>query len=412
LLISLLTFTGELISLAIPLIVYLFLGWLTSPAPESVDLQVEVDRERVSEGEMVEIRLQLENTGDVESLLYIHQSLPPELHPSGSSPDFITTLKPNERFEISTSVRCDRGVSSLGDTSILISEPLGSHFKHTLYSSNKSILTLPIPRSIRNIMIRPRRTKVYAGTIPANRGGLGNEFFSVKNYTDGDPLQHINWRASAKHDSKYFINHFQQERVAEVAVLVDARSQSNIIKPSITLLNSSVQAAATVASSLLSSGNRVGVLSFGSHLEWTFPGYGRVQRERILRALAKIQTGESQIFNELRNLPVRLFPTGSQLILISPLLNEDYEMLVELRARGYQLMVISPSWSEFLSEGVQTDPSLIQIASRLAALERNLLLRKLSQAGILVLPWDIHKPLEEILNRYHRTPMRWLRAGI
>jgi uncharacterized protein (DUF58 family) len=252
---------------------------------------------------------------------------------------------------------------------------------------------------------------VFAGSIPANQGGTGNEFFAVRSYMDGDPLQHINWRASARHDARYFINQYQQERVADVAVLVDARSRANLLDCSISLLDYSVQAAATVANSLLANGNRVGVLSFGSHLQWTFPGYGKVQRERILRALARVSPGESQIFNELKNLPVRLFPAKSQLILISPLLNEDYDMLTQLRARGYQLLVISPEDKRFQEAGDLPESSATPLAFRLASLERTLLLRKLGQAGILVLPWDVHQPVEETLNRYYRAPTLWLRSG-
>jgi uncharacterized protein (DUF58 family) len=412
LLISLITFRGELISLSIPLILYLFTGWLGSPSPENIKISVDLGRTRVSEGELVDIQLQFENCGEQVCLLKVQQSLPPELIPIGDSPDILTSLKPGENFEKKTIVKCARGIHSLGEITLLASDPLGSHFKQEIHHSSDAIHTLPIPRTIRNIKIRPRRTKVYAGTIPANRGGIGNEFFSVRTYSYGDSLQRINWRASARHESKYFINLFQQERVAEVAVLVDARSQSNILSHSVSVLNYSVQAAATVANSLLATGNRVGLLSFGSHLEWTFPGYGRIQRERILHALAKVRTGESQIFNELKNLPVRLFPAQSQLILISPLLNEDFEMLVQLRARGYPLLVISPNLLGYLVEGVASRSPTARMASRLATLERNLLLRKLGQAGILVLPWDIRRPVEDTLNRFHRSPTQWIRSGV
>ena len=407
--ISLLFFSGEFISLAIPFILYLFLAWIVSARTEAVEIHQTIDRERVSEGETVNARLSIENTGEVDCLFKARYAAPDGLRLAGDSADFIAILKRGERLDQDTSLECNRGVHTLGDLTLFVSEPLGLHFKPLVHRSSQKIIALPVPRPIRTIMIRPRRTKVFAGTIPANLGGTGNEFFAVRRYMDGDPLHHINWRASARHDASFFINQYQQERVADVAVLVDARSRANLLDSSISLLDYSVQAAATVANSLLANGNRVGVLSFGSHLQWTFPGYGKVQRERILRALARVSPGESQIFDELKNLPVRLFPAKSQLILISPLLNGDYDMLTQLRARGYQLLVISPEDKQEM--GDLPESTTAHLATRLAALERTLLLRKLGQAGILVLPWDVRQPVEEILNRYYRTPTLWLRSG-
>lgn len=360
---------------------------------------------------MVEVRVEVQNHGEDRCLIQLQDHLPSELNVIEGSPNILTILRKGEVFGSTIKLRCARGIYSPGELSMLVSEPLGSHFKRSLHSPQQTILSLPIPRSSRSLIIRPRRTKVFAGMIPANRGGQGNEFFSVRPYADGDSLQHINWRASAKHDARYYINLFQQERVADVAILVDARLISNQMLSHTSLLDYSVQAAATVASSLLANGNRVGLLSFGSHLEWTFPGYGRIQRERILRALAKVREGESQIFNELKNLPTRLFPAQSQLILISPLLNEDYRMLVQLKARGYQVLVISPDWIEFETDTAPRASQMRPLAIRIAMLERQLLLRKIGQAGVLVLPWNLRLPVEQMLNRSHRSPILWLRSS-
>jgi uncharacterized protein (DUF58 family) len=71
-------------------------------------------------------------------------------------------------------------------------------------------------------------------------------------------------------------------------------------------------AAAALVDTFLTAGNRVGLLLYSQYLSWTFPGYGKIQRERILQALARAEVGDSQVFSDLMYLPARLFqPTPS-----------------------------------------------------------------------------------------------------
>jgi uncharacterized protein (DUF58 family) len=129
-------------------------------------------------------------------------------------------------------------------------------------------------------------------------------------------------------------------------------------------------------------------------LDWALPGYGKVQRERILQSLARAETGESMIFEKLENLPKRLLPANSQLVLISPLHADDLPVLVHLRARGYALLVISPDPITFELAAHDEDDRSVNLAARLARFERKLMLNRLSQAGVQILDWDVNIPLD------------------
>src|SRR5690606_21106583 len=67
------------------------------------------------------------------------------------------------------------------------------------------VILRPLAR-VRQFAIRPRRTRVYAGTIPARAGGAGTEFFGVREYQPGDSPHSINWHASARHAEKLYAN--------------------------------------------------------------------------------------------------------------------------------------------------------------------------------------------------------------
>ena len=84
-------------------------------------------------------------------------------------------------------------------------------------------------------------------------------------------------------------------------------------------------------------------------------------------------------------------------------------MLTRLRARGYQVLVVSPDPIRFEARTLG-ERDLDKLAIRIAHLERVLLLRKLRNAGIPVVNWDITKPFDQtVYAAIGRTPL-WFRV--
>jgi uncharacterized protein (DUF58 family) len=270
------------------------------------------------------------------------------------------------------------------------------------------LLVLPTVARVRRIAIRPRETRVYSGVIPAHQGGTGIEFFGLREYQMGDSPHHINWRVSARQGEALYSNEYEQERVADVGVVLDGRRRVNDFGRGRSIFEDSVIAAVAVSSALLSDGNRVGVFIYGRRLKWTSPGYGKHQRERIMQDLALAEIGETENFNSLI-IPRRLFPPKSQLILISPLSTDDLPVLAQLRVKGYQLMVISPDPVSFEARGLADHPS-VRLAARIARLEREVLLRSLRRAGIQVVNWDVALPFDQEARAALSRPSTFLRA--
>jgi hypothetical protein len=70
-------------------------------------------------------------------------------------------------------------------------------------------------------------------------------------------------------------------------------------------------------------------------------------------------------------------------------------VLVRLRARQYQLIVISPDPVSFEQEGLGTGKP-VEMAGRIARVERRLLLRKLQQVGIAAVDWHVDTPFHHV----------------
>ena len=259
---------------------------------------------------------------------------------------------------------------------------------------------------IKNIAIRPRQTRAYSGSIPARIGGPGVEFFGLREYQPGDTLRWINWRASARHEQVLFTNEYEQERVADVGIIVDGRDRINIGNGVNSLFEHTVIAAAALSDAFISSGNRVGLLLYGQTLRWTFPGYGHVQRERIMQSLARAEVGDSSVFADLMRIPPQLFPTNSQLVLISPLKKDDLSTLIHLRARGYQVMVISPDPVSYEMRHLP-DNANTRLAARVLGMERQMLMLRLQRAGVQALDWDVNLPLDRLIKSRLGRPPVW-----
>ncbi len=362
------------------------------------------------------------------------------------SPRHVLRLPHGKTATWTYTIRGPRGYYAFSTVRVKAHDPLGLVSREQAFdlSSAGRLFVLPPVLRLKYVAIRPRRTRVYSGLVPARVGGTGTDFFGVREYQAGDPPHWINWRATARHPDTLFSNEFEQERVTDIGIVLDGRRQANLYgvgaafrrrsppddgHPYPTIFEYSTLAAAAMADAFLTQGNRVSLLQYGRFLQWTVPGYGKVQRERILRALALAEMGDSQIFADLDHIPTRLFPAHSQVVLISPLLHgdspllseptDDVEVLIRLRARGYQVMIISPDPVAYEVALIHADPAFgrqkvslrdVEMAARIARIERNLMLQRLQRAGIQVINWDVSKSFEQTVHSHLGRPLTWLRA--
>jgi uncharacterized protein (DUF58 family) len=235
------------------------------------------------------------------------------------------------------------------------------------------------------------------------------EFFGVREYVRGDPPGWINWNISARHPGNLYSNEFEQERVADVGIVLDSRLLTNTLREGHSLFEYSIQAVAALANAFLVQGNRVGLLLYGHFLHWTFPGYGKLQRERILQTLAYAEAAESLVFSDLGHIPTQLFPAHSQIVLVSPLIPTDFDVLLQLRARGYQVMVISPDPVRFELAYLPKSHQ-VALAGRIIRMERIMLMNKLRHAGLQVMDWDVAQPFDRVGLAELGRPVAWIRS--
>ena len=387
---------GELIALAIPFLLYLFFGFWS--APEAPDLLIErkLSIDRTTPNSDVIVTLTVTNRGaDIEELL-LDEKLSPRLTFRIGSPRHLLRLTKGSSHTFTYTVAGPRGTYVFNSVDITATESLGLIHRDQSIVASEKLFIFPEVKRLKYVSIHPRRTRAYAGTIPARVGGTGTEFFGVRDYQPGDSPRMINWRVSAHHPENLYSNEYQQERVADVGIVLDARVRANLFHADQSIFEYSVAAAAALSDAFLSQGNRVGLLVYSTYLGWSIPGYGKIQRERIMQALTRAEVGVSSVFAGLEHLSPRMFPPESQIVLVSSLVNDDLDILIQLRGRGYQVMVISPDPVQF-ERGLLPSSAQVDLAARVIRMERDLLIRRLERAGIQVIEWDVSIPLDQAI---------------
>jgi uncharacterized protein (DUF58 family) len=401
----------ELLALVIPLILYLGAGLLFGP--RSIDLTIKrtLSADRVPHGQPVQVKVTITNNGPTLENLLLADLYPQELSVIDGFAETLTRLQSGETIELTYTLNGKRGYYQFGGLQVTASDLLGLFRKQARLAAPGYLFILPEVFRLPNVVVQPRRTRAYPGINRARKGGPGVEFYGVREYQPGDSLRWLNKRASARHEQTLYVNEFEQERAVDIGLIMDARQKTNLNIGGVSLFEHTVQATTTLAETFLSQGNRVGLFIYGGFIDWTFPGSGKIQRERILQALARAKLQNSMVFQKLEMLPTRLFPPRSQLVFISPLRLEDLEELIKVRAHGYPLLVASPDYVSF-EEKTLEQTSMMALAARIARLERRQLFRRMREMGIQVFEWQVDTPFHEAAQiAFSRSPFLQWRVG-
>jgi len=384
---------GRLLALSFP-VVLLFGALLLFPAPREVDLEISraFSSSRLEEGEETRVTVTVENRGEAIPLLGAVERMPGGVGETNGEAGTLGALPRGARREFSYTLSPPRGAYRFTGLEITIWDRMGLSPRRSVVGTEDELLARPRVEPFEEIVIRPRRTRGYAGMVRANRGGSGLDFYGCRAYVSGDEVRRINWRAYGRR-GELVVNEYEREQIADVTVVLDARLRAHTQAGGESTFPHAVRAAASLASHFLSRGNGVGLLIYGDFINWTLPGYGRIQRERILDALARAHPGDKAVFEDLYFIPTRLFQPQSQLVFVTPLAGEeDVEVIGVLRSRGYQVLLVRPDLLPYELGRASRDPSH-DLARRILGVRQGLLLSTLSRLGVDIVNWDVTQPL-------------------
>jgi uncharacterized protein (DUF58 family) len=391
----------ELVALAAPFVLFLTVGLATSRAPSWSELSAGIDRDRMVEGEEIEVDLVVSASRDLERLEVL-VLVPAELKPIGDRTVRSLRLRAGERRRLTIRIRCDRwGIYEVGAVLLRAHDRFGLFGFDLRLDVRRVVKVFPRNETVR-ALINPEETQLHFGNQVARQSGEGIEFSELRPFVSGDRVRSIDWRTTARRGSPW-VRERHPERNTDVVIFLDTFSDVSAGgRPS--SLERSVRAASTLAGAYLRRRDRVGVVGFGGMLRWLEPGIGTRQVYRIIDTLLGTEMAVSWAWKGIEAIPAKTLPPRALVLAVSPLLDErSVTALFDLRGRGFDVAVIEVS--PVPPPPVEPD-SAAGLAHRVWVMEREILRRRLQAVGVAVAEWRddqlIQHPVWEV-ERFRRS---------
>ena len=398
LLTALVTFNADLIWLALLCVVYLGMGFLQSPSAREIRLSAtrSVEKDTTNVLTAIDVSVVIANQGTACVRLFLSDPLQSGMSIKHGQNQQWAILQAGENAVFKYTFQSERGSFEWKTIRAKLSDPFGLIETELDLPAEAKIQVHPELNKFRPFPLRPQRTLHSAGSIPARLGGSGTDFWGVREYHPGDPLRRLDWRLTARHPHKFFTKEFEQEEIADIGLILDARQKTNLQIGEDSLFEHAARATASLAEVFLRQGNRVSLLVYQRHITSVFPGYGKRQLNRVLHTLAQITPESSSSFDSLQFIPIQMFSSHSLIVIISPLMSGDSRFFRRLRAYGYQVLLISPDPLDYARHVLPTDLDS-RLATRLTRLERQIEINQIAQLWIPVIDWQVSQPLASLV---------------
>jgi uncharacterized protein (DUF58 family) len=367
---------------------------------------IEVDRERLLEGDAVHLAVTVNSTTNVP-WLQIAWPVPQSLVATGGGDILGVRLVARASATAETVLTTTRwGVVPLPRPLIRAHDGLGFfRFEGTL-DFRKTLRVYPRPETLRRAL-SAAETQMSSGNELSRSRGDGIEFADVRPYEAGDRPRRINWRLSTR-AGRLHINEMHPERNSDIVIFLDLHS--DVRSGGQGTLDYAVRAAASLAEHYLARRDRVGVIGFGGVLRWLMPAMGSRQIYRIVDALIDSEVVLSHVWRGIEVIPPGTLPPKSLIVALTTLIDERVvDALLDLRARRFDLAVVEVMAEPFAAPGSH---DAAQLAGRLWHLDRAETRLRYRRLGVPIVQWRPGEPLQGPLAEAQQLGRRnrWLHA--
>jgi len=206
------------------------------------------------------------------------------------------------------------------------------------------VLTPQARESLRHLELFARKVVdgMLHGGHRSRRKGVSTDFDHHKNYQPGDPLKHIDWKVSARHD-EYFVKRYIEDTALSVRIVVDRSASMLQASGGPTKYLQAARLAASMAYLVLEQRDSAGlVLTASDETFWLPMQSGDMHLVQILRALAsKSPAAEDNLRISLQTILDRAERRGL-IVVVSDLMFDPADVqrqMAKLQAQGHEVLV-------------------------------------------------------------------------
>ncbi|MCX7708813.1 MAG: DUF58 domain-containing protein [Clostridia bacterium] len=390
------------------LFLLLIQDYIITPKPKELEI-TRVCEEKFSLGAENEVRISVRNTSSRLLKLDIKDEIPSYFREV--KPALRLQAVPYESSVTSYFVMPEkRGEYTFGNVHVKYNGVLGLCSKSGKFDLTKNYKVYPNIKDLRKYTLSAlKKSQLLMGVKKVKSFGIGNEFESLREYSEGDDYRKINWSATARAD-KLIVNTYEPEKNQQVFILLDAsrvmNSEINYIKK----LDYSINSAFLLADFALKKGDNVGLLVFDNTVKrFVKPRKGMAQFQLIAENLYNVE--ENFVTADYNNALVYLnqnHKRRSLLCIFTELFNaeEALHLASALKSVARQhipliITVTDPRIEEKVNGSIREFEDVFTKAASIKLLEEREKIRNIfSQARIACLEVAPDKLSIEVLNRY------------
>jgi uncharacterized protein (DUF58 family) len=270
----------------------LIVDFCISPKPANLVFRRETGR-ILSLSDWNRIDLYIENPFNHRFTIELRDSVPESFGVDSEILKF--TVNPGEIRNVYYNVRpVKRGEFEFPDLYVRLTGVLGLCVVSGVIKISDRVKVYPNLGDYRNRNLSiTRKNMVSAGIKKLRSMGAGTEFESVREYVPGDDFRYINWNVTAR-TGQLYTNHYEPEKNQYVYLMMDTSRVMDEEINEITKLDYAVNAAFTVAETVIGCGDNIGLLAFDSEISRFVPAAkGTAHFQRLAESLYNIQATDT-----------------------------------------------------------------------------------------------------------------------
>ena len=273
------------------------------PPPSCKTIERTLPRVSCWAGDSLLVSRKITLTGGV-GFAFVHDSLPAEARIVEDSNLRVLWKWPGT-MSVDVSYRVQfpkRGQFTLEETTWESHAPFGINRRISgIGGTPIEVSVVPRIRSIMRLNHARVATKISRHQDQMAQLGVGtNEFRELRPYETGDPLNRINWKATARahrSDNLPLVNELDPEAQKSVWIFLDIADYMDVGTPFSNPLEHTLEASGSLAQYYLTRGSTLGAFAYNSSTgsgELLTPDSGRKQFQRLVRMLSRLKSGPPQ----------------------------------------------------------------------------------------------------------------------
>jgi len=270
------------------LFTYLIIALIVTSGPsKSVSLERRLSVERTLEEQPFQVKTTVRNESSVSSIVHVTEGFPSSLEIVEGTPEFVSNVNPSSISAVSGVLRADfRGHYVIPPPRARVADEFGLRERQVKGAKPTFVSVMPPIEDLSDFALDSRTAQPEIGTFRSSSVGVGTEFFGIREYLPGDDIRRINWKASARTDT-LLSNEYEREHVTNIYLVVDLGSGR------VEDLKWTVRTSASIATYLLRTRNRLGLIVLGQSTSHVRIESGRRQLIKVLDKLVTAEPGGS-----------------------------------------------------------------------------------------------------------------------